>query len=303
MSTKFSILITTKNRFSDLKFTLDKIQYLITRSDVECMVFDDGSTDGTSLFIEENYPNIILSKNESSKGLIYCRNQMLNRTKAKYAISLDDDAHFVSENILENIEKHFVSNPECGAIAFRIFWGLELPTILFSKEATERTKGFVGCGHVWNIKAWKDVPNYPEWFVFYGEEDFASFQLFKKKWEIHYLPNVLVHHRVDVKSRKKDKDYIIRFRRSLRSGWYLYFLFYPLNEIPKLFFYTLWIQLKLKVFKGDLKALWAILEALFDCVWNFSRLIIQSNRLTTKEFKRYVKLSDTKLYWNPEKNN
>jgi GT2 family glycosyltransferase len=137
--------------------------------------------------------------------------------------------------------------------------------------------------------------------VFYGEEEFASFQLFKEGWEIHYLPEVLVHHRVDVKSRKKEKDYRLRLRRSLRAGWYLYFLFYPLKVIPKKFIYTLWIQFKLKVFKGDLKAFIAILQALGDVIFNIPRLMKNANRLTNNEFKEYCKLADTKLYWKPEK--
>ena len=45
---KFSILITTKNRVNDLGFTLEKIKHLIARDDLECIVYDDGSIDGTS---------------------------------------------------------------------------------------------------------------------------------------------------------------------------------------------------------------------------------------------------------------
>lgn len=295
----FSILITTKNRLSDLKFTLAKTQQLLTRSDVECIIFDDGSSDETSAFIKEHYPDVILMRNEFSKGLIHCRNQMLNYTTAKYAISLDDDAHFESDNVLEKIEKHFLSNPKCGVIACRIFWGLELPERTFANESIERTKGFVGCGHVWNMKVWRDIPNYPDWFVFYGEEDFAAFQLFKKGWEVQYQPMILVHHRVDVKSRKQHNDYQIRLRRSLRSGWYLYFLFYPLNEIPRRFFYTLWVQIKKKVLKGDIKAGLAILQALGDLILNFPKLVRQSNRLKINEFAEFNDLSETKIYWNP----
>lgn len=299
-TTVFSIHITTKNRLSDLKFTLVKIQNLLLRSDVECIVFDDGSNDETNSFIQENYPNIILFRNKFSKGLIHCRNQMLNHTTAKYAISLDDDAHFESENVLENIAEHFMSNPKCGVIACRIFWGLEFPKITFSKETIVRTKGFVGCGHIWNMKAWRDIPNYPEWFVFYGEEDFAALQLFKKNWEIQYLSTILVHHRVDIKSRRQQNDYQIRLRRSLRSGWYLYFLFYPINKIPRKFFYTLWIQIKKKVLRGDIKAAFAILQALGDIVFNFPKLWRQSNRLKTSEFKKFNNLIETKIYWQPK---
>ena len=53
-------------------------------------------------------------------------------------------------------------------------------------------------------------------------------------------------------------------RRSLRSGWYLYGLFFPLREIPRRFLYTLWVQLKKKTFKGDVKATIGIFQALID---------------------------------------
>ncbi len=296
----FSILITTKNRKDDLALTLSEISDLIERSDMECVVFDDGSTDGTYELIKENFPTIKVKRNPVSRGYIYCRNVMLNETKADYAISLDDDAHFLSENPLEIIKNHFLENPNCGLVALRIFWGLQEPDSVVWNENTHKVQGFVGCAHVWRMSAWRAIPDYPEWFVFYGEENFASYQLFKKNWEIHYFPEVLVHHRVDVKSRKNDADYAVRLRRSLRSGWYLFFLFYPLQTIPKKMVYSLWAQFKLKVFKGDFRALQAIGLALLDLVWNILRILKNSNRLTKQEFKQYNQLAEAKLYWKPE---
>ena len=297
----FSILITTKNRIHDLVLTLNKISCLLEKENLECVVFDDGSTDGTYDYVKENFPEIQLLKNEFSKGYIYCRNKMLNKTQADYAISLDDDAHLVTENPLEFIQTHFENNQNCGLLALRIFWGLEEPKSIVSVEQTHRVKGFVGCAHVWRMKAWNAIPNYPEWFVFYGEEDFASYQLFKKDWTVSYLPGVLVNHRVDVKSRKKDLDYAIRLRRSLRSGWYVYFLFYPIRVIPKKMAYSIWMQFKLKVFKGDFEALKAIFLALLDLGLAVPKIIKNTNRLTRQEYHSYQQLDDTKIYWRPEK--
>lgn len=300
MQPTFSILITTKNRLNDLTFTLNKIKYLLNDKSVQCVVFDDGSTDGTFEYVNQNFPEIILRSNTVSKGYIYCRNKMLNETKADYAISLDDDAHFVTENPLEHIRNHFENNAKCGLLALRIFWGLEEPVSKVSTEKPQRVQGFVGCAHVWRMTAWRDIPNYPEWFIFYGEENFASYQLFKKNWEIHYLPQVLVNHRVDVKSRKNNADYAIRLRRSLGSGWYLFFLFYPMRTIPRKMGYSLWIQFKQKVFQGDFIALKAIFLALLDLVWNIPRIAKNSNRLTNREYEAYNKLPETKIYWQPE---
>lgn len=297
----FSILITTKNRKSDLVFTLNKINYLLETTLVSCVVYDDGSTDGTSEYVKKNFPKIQLQRNNISRGYIFCRNKMLNETKADYAISLDDDAHFVTENPLEFIKNYFEEHTKCGVIALRIFWGIDEPILKLSNQKSHQVQGFVGCAHVWRMTVWSTIPQYPDWFVFYGEENFASYQLFKEKIEIHYLPEVLVNHRVDVKLRKNNADYTIRLQRSLCSGWSLFFLFYPLKTIPKKMAYSLWVQFKTKVCKGEIKALKAIVLALLDLVWNTSKIIKNSNRLTIQEYEAYNLLPETKLFWQPER--
>lgn len=295
----FSILISTKNRLSDLSFTLQKINHLLKKDNVECVVFDDGSTDGTYEYVKDNLPHIKIHRNAVSKGYIFCRNTMLNETKATYAISLDDDAHFVTENPLESIQDYFEQNANCGLIAFRIFWGLQKPETVISNEKSTQVQGFVGCAHAWRMKAWRDIPNYPEWFVFYGEENFASYQLFKKNWQVHYFPQVLAHHRVEVKSRKNNADYALRLRRSLSSSWYLLFLFYPIFKIPRKITYSIWMQIK-KVLQGDFKVLQALFLALLDLVCAIPKIIKNSNRMSQTEYDSYFKLPDAKIYWQPE---
>ncbi|WP_054852820.1 glycosyltransferase family 2 protein [Olleya sp. ITB9] len=293
---QFAILITTRNRLEDLKITLGEISYLLNNENVACIICDDGSTDGTFQYLKDNYKQIQVIQNKTSKGLIFSRNRLLNLTTAAYAITLDDDAHIVTNNPLEIIDDFFINNSQCAVIAGRIFWGKDLPCNLADASSSTRVKSFVGCGHVWRMDAWRSIPNYPDWFVFYGEEEFASYQLFKNEWEVWYVPALFIQHRVDVKSRKKKKDYTTRLRRSLRSGWYLYFMFYPLHLIPKKFLYTLWMQLRLKVFKGDFKALKAILLAIIDLLIHIPKYFIGS-RLTLEDINRYKKLEETKIYW------
>jgi GT2 family glycosyltransferase len=302
LNSTFSILITTKNRKNDLAFTLGKISYLLEDTTVQCVVFDDGSNDGTYEYVQQNFPSVKLQKNTVSKGYLFCRNKMLNETQATYAISLDDDAHFVTMNPLDSLRKHFTENNSCGLLALRIFWGKEEPYDVASSEEITRVKGFVGCAHVWRMDTWRRIANYPEWFVFYGEEDFASYQLFKKGWEIHYLPEILVHHRVDLKSRKTNADHAIRLRRSLRAGWCLFFLFYPIHIIPRKMAYSIWMQLKLKVFKGDFRALQALCLGIMDLVGAIPKIIKNSNRLSSKEFNDFQKLETTRVYWQQENN-
>jgi len=297
---RVSILISTKNRSNDLLFTLQKIKYLLNE-EVKCVVYDDGSTDETFEKVTAHFPEVEIKRNEISKGYIYCRNKMLNETTSDFAISLDDDAHFLTENPFDKILNYFNENPKCGLLALRIFWGLEEPKNQLSNEIPSRVQSYVGCGHVWRMTAWRAIPNYPEWFQFYGEENFASLQLFKKNWEVHYLPEVLVHHRVDLKTRtKKNNEFSFRYRRSICSGWFLILLFYPAIKIPRIIVYSIYIQVKTKIFKGNFKAIFPLVLATFDVFYNIPNLIKNKATLTREEYKYYSELNEAKIYWKPE---
>ena len=86
---------------------------------------------------------------------------------------------------------------------------------------------------------------------------------------------------------------------SLRSAWYLYLIFYPLNEIPRRFFYSIWMQIKLKLFKGDYKAFAGLLLGFMDLMINSGRLLLNGDRLSIIEFEEYQELPAAKIYWNP----
>ena len=126
---KFTILITTKNRKEQLFFTLEKIKFLLDRDDVACIICDDGSDDGTFEAVQNKYPEISLIQNKKSKGLIYSRNRLMNLVETEYAISIDDDLHFITPDPLEKIAAFFEKEPKAGLLGFRIYWDALEPEI------------------------------------------------------------------------------------------------------------------------------------------------------------------------------
>jgi hypothetical protein len=72
--------------------------------------------------------------------------------------------------------------------------------------------------------------------------------------------------------------------------------------IPRKLAYSIWMQLKLKVFKGDFKALKALLLAVLDLLFSIPKIIKNTNRLSIQEYNDYQKLEETKIYWKPEDN-
>ena len=186
-----------------MAFTLEKIQYLLDRKNVFCLICDDGSTDGTATYLQTHYPEIRLIQNPKSQGLIYSRNRLLSLVTTEFAISLDDDLHFITHNPLEIISDFFEQNDQAAVLSFRIFWSINEPKNFETIEQATQMQSYAGGAHAFRMRAWHAIPNYPAWFIFYGEENFASYQLFKKNWKVFYLPEVLVYHRVDIKARKK----------------------------------------------------------------------------------------------------
>lgn len=294
---QITLQITTRNRLEDLKVSLKINRPILINEKVHTIICVDGSSDDTFNFVKNNYPEIELIKNEQSVGLIASRNKMMSLTKTPFAISLDDDAHFLSEGSVELVSKYFLDNPNCAVIAFRIYWGKDEFHYVQDDNLPIRVRGFVGCGHAWRMQHWKQIRPYPNWFVFYGEEEFASYELFKHNLEIHYVPNIFIQHRVDVKGRKKESDYLLRNRRSLRSAWYIWLMFVPYSFIIKNWTYSVYAQFRLKVFKGQPMIFFVVLTAFMDLLFNLPRIFAAKNRFTMVEYMNYLKLPQPRIYW------
>ena len=294
-----SILITTRNRLEELKRTLDSL-YILIEKGITIMVCDDYSQDESYNYIQKNYPDVLVFKNTENKGYIYSRNFLMSVVKTKYAITLDDDANFLSEDAVDVCIKYFEDNPTCAVTAFRIFWSKNKPEHTLTNDKSKIVKSYVGCGHGWRMKAWKEIPDYPEWFKFYGEENFASFHLFKKKWEIHYVPEILVQHRVNNKARKSNKDFYERRENALKADWFNFLLFYPVGKIPYRIGYSIFMQFKKGWIRKDISRFRLIVSALFNILKKLVTISKNRKALTKNEFNNWQKLPDAEIYWSPD---
>lgn len=297
-----TLQITTRNRLEELKVSLNENEEFINSENVHTIICVDGSSDETLKFIESNYPKIQLIQNKKSIGLIASRNKMMELTKTSFAISLDDDAHFISKNNVESILEFFSDNPNCAVIAFRIYWGMTKLVELKTNLKPELVSGFVGCGHAWRMDHWRRINPYPEWYRFYGEEDYAAINLIKQNLEIWYNPKIFIHHRVDVLDRKKKKEHIWRKIKSLRAGWFNIITFYPNAQMIKSLIYSFYIQIiKIRSIFQFFTFIFVVLNVVF-CI---QKLLLERSRtkpLTTKQFKYYKSLLSTRVYFFANEN-
>jgi GT2 family glycosyltransferase len=203
---KIDIIITTKNRIKDLLFTMDHMISL-GFSQNQFFITDDGSTDDTFQQIKSTYPDCNIKRNNTSKGLMVNRSDMMLWSKNDFILSIDDDSHIrTTEDIFEAISV-LESNKKFGIFHFRVFNQISAPPEKSSLSQEQRVlRGYIGCGHIIKREIIEKLGRYREDLVFYCEELDYSLRAYKLGFSVISQDNIIVHHRIDLLEREKQKS-------------------------------------------------------------------------------------------------
>ncbi len=106
---KVSVVVCTYNGAGRIKSLLDSLKKQ-TYKNLEIIIVDDGSTDGTSDIVNKKYPQFKLEINEENKGLGYSRKIGVDKSKGKIIVFTDDDC-VADKNWIDEIVKCY-QNPK-----------------------------------------------------------------------------------------------------------------------------------------------------------------------------------------------
>lgn len=101
-----SVYIPTKNRLDLLKRAVCSV-LIQNYKNIELIVVNDGSTDGTGAYLKElekSQENVRVIHNESSKGACFCRNLAIKQANGYFVTGLDDDDFFLQNRIDEFVK-------------------------------------------------------------------------------------------------------------------------------------------------------------------------------------------------------
>ena len=108
-----SAIITTHNRKELLKRAIESV-FSQTYKDMECIVVDDASTDGT-IELCKSYPiKYIYIPKEESKGGNYARNIGIKASSGYYCAFLDDDDYWLPEKIEKQVS--LIQEKQCELV-------------------------------------------------------------------------------------------------------------------------------------------------------------------------------------------
>lgn len=131
MTEKVSVIIPTKNRIDATLRCLKSVTNQ-SLSPFEIIVVDDGSSDGTSKKIKENFPEIKILINEFSLGGAVARNQGANIATGEFIAYLDSDDEWLPQHLENKIRLIKLDNSQGAFGTFILQKGKEEKPISFN---------------------------------------------------------------------------------------------------------------------------------------------------------------------------
>jgi len=238
-----TVLIVTWNRKEEVLVTVRDV-YNQLYKDIEVVVVDNGSVDGTVDALRQIYPSVKVVELDRNLGVSVGRNAGIAAATGDIIFCLDSDASPATETI-SNIVSKFKSEPQIGVINSKIVdagtrqigsAGWVYSAYDLAEQDTEfLSYSFSEGGAAIRREVFDKVGLFWE-RLFFGYEGFEfSLRVLDAGYDILYYPDSLVFHRATAHSRigggERDKIlftsclliYILRF------PWWLMVIFMPLK--------------------------------------------------------------------------
>lgn len=218
-----SIAIVSYNRKDDLIKAIESC-YRQTYRNIEIIVFDNASTDGTSDEIAKKFPEVKIIKSYKNLGCPIGRNLAMANCNGDIIFSLDDDA-IMDEKCIENIVKTFSeSNNRIKVVACKI---IEKNSNRKLPNKRKKIGLFTGCAFAIKKDVLYEVGFFPDYFR-QGEETYLALKILDKGYEILYNPECIVYHNVSPKNRTSYDIVYYTFKHDIENIFRLLPIFYAI---------------------------------------------------------------------------
>lgn len=180
------VLIPTWNRKETLSKNLEGV-YHSTYKDLEVLVVDNGSTDGTAELVRERFPAARIIRSDVNQGPVRARNIGLKQVRGDFVVFLDDDC-CLEFNAIEKMVSVFDRDASIGAVAFKI-------TSMSTGETLTKDCQYA-CKNLWTGASGirreivDKIGGFTKFAFAHGDEFDYSVRIHDLGFRIHYDPSI-----------------------------------------------------------------------------------------------------------------
>lgn len=227
-----SIVMLVWNRKDYVEAGLNEI-FKSTYQNLEVIVVDNASDDGTSAMVAEKFPSVKLISLNNNIG-IQGFNIGFKSAKGKYIVVLDDDSYPLPDSI-DLLVHTFESEPESTAI-------IAGKVINPEQNFKDCTKGwpkemitFWGCGAAIRRDLIEEYGGYCEEFFLYRNELEMSIRFKSHGYNTIYNDKIIFYHHSAMVNRTSVRAFLHNNRNDIYIFWKYYPFFTSLNYLSKIF--------------------------------------------------------------------
>ena len=211
--------IATKNRWDDLKVTLEKLRDFGLGS-LRILIFDDNSDNACPFDARAICSGAEMTRFDASCGYIVRRNEIAEAMNAKYYLSLDDDS-FPIVGLLEEAVAYAESLSDNFCLGFPIWeGGRQLNESVL--ETPHQVRSFIGCAHLLDRQRFLGLGGYRSELIHQGEENEIAVRAFQEGLLCRRFPGFQIAHTATNVGRSFYRmDYYGSRNKLLWNDWYL----------------------------------------------------------------------------------
>ncbi len=188
-----TVNILSFNRKDELRNTLQKV-FEQDYKNIEVIVVDNASSDGSPEMVKTVFPQVILIELEKNIGIAGW-NKGFEVAQGEYVLVLDDDAYPDKYSLSLAVEK-LVGNKKAACISFNVkdiksdFRSDWLPDENINES---KIPVFIGCAAIFDKSKCKNKPM-PENYFIYQHELPVSAEIYIRDYEIFYYKEIIAFH-------------------------------------------------------------------------------------------------------------
>jgi GT2 family glycosyltransferase len=274
-----TVNILSFNRKDELRNTLTKV-YEQDYKNIEVIVVDNASSDGSSEMVNQEFPAVQLIQMKKNIGIAGW-NEGFKSAKGDYVLVLDDDSYPIFNTIRFAINK-LISDNKVAIIACNIIIGsqFDLISASHSDEIEKPVNSFVGCGAIIRSSVLSLVGGFEsELFLYFHEVEYAL-RIIDAGWEIVVCPKSIVVHNIVSANRLYDRNLVDnrKVHYDVRNLFLVVYLHFPFPKSLSLFFRILLGRITYGILNNKLFVVLSAIKSAFS-----SMIKIKSHRKLVSE--------------------